>query len=152
MRNKDGAHSNLLFTLHQSYISFRLTKARSYKVAYPDKKALITVYPPMTAIIWGIFSRITSRKTRRVCRRCGLGFGRGSEFGFENLLRFFGLLTLIQNPTQGKFGICSVSVTLPHSTRKTPYLSSAWRDDLTLSHLLISGLCDAYVPLYPSSH
>jgi hypothetical protein len=59
---------------------------------------------------------------------CGMGaqrpldliypFGLGSEFGLENLLRFFGLPTLIQKPTLLKFGIRLVSNPPPRSHLK----------------------------------
>jgi len=57
---------------------------------------------------------------------CRAHFGRSSEFGFEKLLQIFNLLAPGRYQRKGKLGIGSVSVTLPHSHKKTPYLSSAY--------------------------
>jgi hypothetical protein len=53
------------------------------------------------------------------------GFGPVSEFGFEKLLRFFGLPHPLLKPIPTKFGISSISEKVPTGYTKTLYLSSA---------------------------
>jgi nitroreductase len=50
--------------------------------------------------------------------------GPGSEFGFEIPLQFFGLPPPSPKPPPPRFGIRSVSVSLPYPISKTRYLSS----------------------------
>jgi hypothetical protein len=76
-------------------------------------------------------------------------FGLGSEFGFEKTLLFFELLPAAQETDPTKFGIRSVSVTLPHPTRKTRYLSSAYCPGSALSKLLIIGRSKVQILLGP---
>ena len=66
-------------------------------------------------------------------------FGPGSEFGFEKPLQVFGLLPAAPEPTPTRFGIRSVSVSLPYPARKTRYLSSAYCVSSALSEPLIIG-------------
>ena len=47
-------------------------------------------------------------------------FGPGSEFGFENPLRFFNLLAPTPQTDPTRFGIRSVSVTMHPASQKNP--------------------------------
>ena len=66
-------------------------------------------------------------------------FGIGSEFGFENPLRFFGLLMQARKPISARCGIRSVSVDVALPAQKSRYKSSTYCQGSTLSELLIIG-------------
>jgi hypothetical protein len=77
-------------------------------------------------------------KARSTCIR----FGPISEFGFEKLLQFFRLLKNSSVLPNTRFGIGLVSVTLPHSIRKTRYLSSSYYPTSPHTFRLIIGGCE----------
>ena len=58
-------------------------------------------------------------------------FGTGSDFGFENPSRFFGLQSSGSESRHRKFGMGSVSVGTRIDRRKTGYASSAFRSDFS---------------------